>query len=81
MGVPVICNDIGDTGRVIEESQTGLVVKDFTDAEYDRIVSRTNELLTMSKENIRKAALKYFDLEKGAGDYLQLYKKILSEHK
>lgn len=79
MGVPVICNDIGDTGRVIGESQTGLVVKDFTDAEYDRIISRTNELLTMSKENIRKAALKYFDLEKGAGDYLQIYKRILKD--
>jgi glycosyltransferase involved in cell wall biosynthesis len=77
MGIPVICNDIGDTGAVIEETKTGLVVKEFTDKEYDRIVGQMNELLAIPKEHIRKAAFQYFDLEKGAGDYLQVYKRIL----
>lgn len=79
MGIPVICNDIGDTGRVIEETQSGLVVKEFSIAEYDRIVGKMDELLAISKEHIRRAAFKYFDLEKGASNYLQVYKKILNE--
>jgi hypothetical protein len=30
MGIPVICNDIGDTGNIVTGTKTGLVVKDFT---------------------------------------------------
>jgi glycosyltransferase involved in cell wall biosynthesis len=77
MGIPVICNDIGDTGRVIEETQSGLVVKNFSVEEYDRIVSQMDELLGISKDHIRKAAFKYFDLEKGASSYLEVYQRIL----
>lgn len=78
MGVPVICNDIGDTGKIIDESQTGLVVRDFTDKEYDRIISKIEQLMAIDKEHIRHSAIKYFDLGKGAGDYLQVYKRILN---
>lgn len=79
MGIPVICNDIGDTGHVIEASQTGLIVREFTTGEYDRVIDRMPELLAISKEHIRRAAFEYFDLEKGAGDYLQIYKRVLQD--
>jgi glycosyltransferase involved in cell wall biosynthesis len=78
MGVPVICNHIGDTGTIVEETQTGLVVKEFTDAEYERVVSQVPAVLEIAKQRIRDAAFKYFDLEKGVEDYFQLYKRILS---
>jgi len=78
MGVPVICNDIGDTGKIIDESGTGMVVRDFTDKEYDRIISKMEKLMAIDKEHIRRSAIKYFDLGKGAGDYLQVYKRILN---
>ena len=77
MGVPVICNDIGDTGQVIEETNSGLLVKSFTDEGYDSAIGKMNEVLAISKENIRQAAFKYYDLEKGAIDYLKVYKRIL----
>ena len=77
MGVPVICNDIGDTGHIIEETKTGFVVKDFTGAEYERLVKSINELLIIPKEHIRQQAFQYFDLEKGADNYLQVYQRIL----
>ena len=79
MGIPVICNSIGDTGYVIEDTQSGSVVKDFTDEEYDKIIDRIPALLSIEKEKIRQGAFKYFDLEKGAGQYLQVYKRILGE--
>jgi glycosyltransferase involved in cell wall biosynthesis len=77
MGIPIICNDIGDTGKVIEETGTGIIVKEFTEKEYDRVVDRMDELLAISKEKIRKAAFVYFDLEAGAGQYIKTYEKIL----
>jgi len=78
MGIPVICNDIGDTGKIINETRTGLVVTEFTDSAYGTVIEKIPELLTIEKEHIRKAAFKYFDLEKGAADYLRLYQKIFS---
>ncbi len=79
MGIPVICNDIGDTGRIIEESGTGVVVKNFSEESYDRAI---NELLTSSipsRSAIRKAAYEYFDLKKGSVNYAKLYEKILNK--
>jgi glycosyltransferase involved in cell wall biosynthesis len=77
MGIPVICNDIGDTGYVINDTQSGFVIKEFTTDEYDRVINNFQELLSISREKIRSGAFKYFDLENGAGHYLQVYKRIL----
>jgi glycosyltransferase involved in cell wall biosynthesis len=76
MGIPIICNDIGDTGRVIEETGTGIVVREFTEAEYDRAIAKMEELLAISRQTIREAAFTYYDLGKGAADYLQVYTRI-----
>ena len=45
MGIPVICNNIGDTGKIINETNTGKIVHDFTQTEYDRIVEEMPDLL------------------------------------
>ena len=79
MGLPVICNDIGDTGRIIEETKTGLVVNNFDNASFDSIIRKIPGLLSTSKEHIRSSSFRYFDLKKGAGDYLNLYKRIFGE--
>jgi glycosyltransferase involved in cell wall biosynthesis len=78
MGIPVICNDIGDTGNIIEETKTGVVVKNFTDNDYDKAIEQLEDLLKIPKEFIRKAAFEYFDLKRGAEKYAALYSKILN---
>lgn len=77
MGIPVICNDIGDTGHVIDETGTGEVIKVFNDKAYDKTVGVMNDLLQIPKSKIREAAYAYFDLAKGADDYLSIYRRIL----
>lgn len=77
MGVPVICNSIGDTGHIIDETGTGAVIKEFTNAEYDRVIAQMDSLLSISKEKIRDSAMQYFDLEKGVADYWGIYKRVL----
>ena len=79
MGIPVICNDIGDTGKIIEESGTGMIVRQFNEQEYERVINSIEELLRIPREKIRDAAMRYFDLESGAGDYLKIYRRILAE--
>jgi glycosyltransferase involved in cell wall biosynthesis len=78
MGIPVICNDIGDTGNIIKVTKTGVVVKTFLDDDYDKAVEQLEEMLKIPKEMIRKAAFEYFDLKNGAEKYAALYSKILN---
>ena len=40
MGVPVICNDIGDTGHIIEQTKTGVMISEFTETEYEKQVQK-----------------------------------------
>ncbi len=77
MGIPVICNDIGDTGHIVENSKTGFIVRNFSNAEFEDITTRMNELMDITKESIREEAFRYFDLEKGINSYLDVYKRLL----
>jgi len=76
MGIPVICNDIGDTGHIIEQTRTGLLVNDFTSEGYEAVIGRMDELLAIPKEKIRAAAFRYFDLATGLQAYHSIYKRI-----
>jgi glycosyltransferase involved in cell wall biosynthesis len=78
MGIPVICNDIGDTGRIVEETRTGLVLKAFTDEEYQRVIRQMHAAELPAKALIRQSAFRYFDLACGVQDYLRVYKDILN---
>ena len=77
MGVPLICNDIGDTGIIVEETKTGAIVNGFNEQEYKSIVARLNELAEISKQHIRESAYEYYDLDKGVENYLLSYREVL----
>ncbi len=79
MGIPIICNDIGDTGHIIAKTKTGSIVREFNELGYKKVIGRMDELQNISKEDIRQAAFTYFDLAKGVEKYLQIYKRILTE--
>lgn len=78
MGIPVICNDIGDTGTIIKETGTGLVVEAFTNKDYKNNVYQLNAVLSLSKASVREAAFRYFDLKAGVEKYLSMYRRILN---
>ena len=77
MGIPVICNDIGDTGVIINETKTGILVNEFDETTVNAAINAMDKL-SFDKNLIRSQAKKYFDLETGAQQYLSLYQKILS---
>lgn len=78
MGIPVICNDIGDTGDIIKATGTGLLVNNFDTLSLEKASDEIIKLEKLDKASIRSCAKKYFDLTVGAEKYASLYKDILS---
>jgi glycosyltransferase involved in cell wall biosynthesis len=79
MGIPVICNDIGDTGNIIRQTGTGMLVDNFDDQSLDNAVSQVSNLESIFPEQIRKSALDLFDLRNGSKIYLSIYNRILKK--
>lgn len=77
MGIPVVCNDIGDAGLVVNESKSGLVVNEFTESSFDSIVQKISLLKDDEKRSIRQKTFTYFDLADGVAKYANLYQNIL----
>ncbi len=79
MGIPVICNDIGDTGNIIKATGTGLLLNEFDPASIKNAVCKIPELEKLDKELIRQSAKEFFDLGNGAKKYLEVYTNILEK--
>jgi glycosyltransferase involved in cell wall biosynthesis len=78
MGLPVICNDIGDTGNIINETATGIVVNKFDKFSLEEAVNKIGALNNIDKEHIRNCAENYFDLKTGVQKYLDLYHSLIA---
>jgi glycosyltransferase involved in cell wall biosynthesis len=76
MGIPLICNDIGDTGKIIEASKAGSLIREFKKEEYRRVIAQLQPLEEAGKAANRNAAFEYYDLGKGVKNYLEVYKKM-----
>jgi glycosyltransferase involved in cell wall biosynthesis len=76
MGIPLICNDIGDTGYIVRETRTGLVANELSVKEYGTMVDKIDLLNKLDKSHIRASAFKYYDLRDGIEKYLDVYNRI-----
>lgn len=77
MGIPLLCNDIGDTGDIVRQSKSGIVLKAFSSSEYERVVSEMLGSGISGKQHIRESAFSCFDLETGIGKYRDVYKEVI----
>ena len=81
LGIPIITNaGIGDSDKIINDSGSGMLISEFNDIEYNRIINQIDVLLNIDKQKIMDASKKYFALEKGVELYHHVYMK-LSEKK
>jgi len=78
MGIPVICNDIGDTGDIVNSTQTGVIVDHFSDDSFREVINKIGILENMDKEHIYNCGKKVFDLKSGVQKYLREYNRILN---
>jgi glycosyltransferase involved in cell wall biosynthesis len=80
MGIPVVCNAIGDTGNIITATSTGLLLNDFNPSAMEEAVAKISELEKMDKAHIRQAAKNLFDLKAGSEKYAGLYNRIIKNN-
>jgi len=78
MGIPVICNSIGDTGNIITQTKTGILVNTFDTGSLQEVLQQMNDVECLDKSYIRSCAKAIFDLQAGAETYLRLYKRMLA---
>lgn len=79
MGLPVISNDrVGDVEEVITRSQGGWIIREFTEQEYDEVVSRIPDILAKDPSVIRNNIQSVYSLEKGIELYKNVYNQLFS---
>jgi glycosyltransferase involved in cell wall biosynthesis len=76
MGVPVVCNSIGDTGHIIEKTKTGIVVPEFSQQALQLAADKLFHE-NFDKEYIRNCAKEIFDLSYGIKKYMEIYQRLL----
>jgi glycosyltransferase involved in cell wall biosynthesis len=78
MGIPVICNDIGDTGKIVATTTSGIIVNEFNKEAYSKAADKLTMMNTELSSCIREGAFQYYDLHSGVRNYLEVYKKVLA---
>lgn len=81
MGIPVICNaGVGDTDKIVKDSQSGFVVESFTNDSFLRAVNYLKSFDPYARRSIRDEAIKIFSLEKGVEKYASIYLEVLESN-
>lgn len=77
MGIPLICNTgVGDTDMLFSDEKVGLVLKDFSDEQFNRAIDRMESVLKLNPVEIREKAVKVFNLDDGVKSYDAIYHSI-----
>lgn len=78
MGIPVIVNaGVGDVEEIVQETNSGIVLKEFTVAAFGNAVDAIPLALAVDSLLIREKATQLFDLTVGIDLYIQAYKEVL----
>ena len=77
MGLPVIANSgVGDVDSIIEDTNSGILVEEFTNEAYEHAVNQIDNLLKIPTETLQAAAQKYYSLEEGVKRYNAVYERV-----
>jgi hypothetical protein len=77
MGLPVITNSgVGDVDRIIEDTQSGILVEAFSQASYEKAADQITELLNIPVSQLQDAAQRYYSLELGVRRYAEIYQSL-----
>ena len=80
-GVPCVTNTgVGDMDSILQSSNIGICIDEFSVEAYDDAFERMKELLADEDltTRCRETAEKYFSLEKGIAEYDRIYRELTS---
>lgn len=74
MGIPLVCNaGIGDTDRIVLDTNSGYVINELNDANYREVIQKPFDF---SAEKLKIGAKQTFDLALGVKEYNDIYKRL-----
>jgi glycosyltransferase involved in cell wall biosynthesis len=77
LGIPVVCNSgIGDVDQIIKQSGAGILVSEFNDDSYDKVIAAIDEITQKSPADIRQYAENEFSLSGGIDIYHKVYCRL-----
>jgi glycosyltransferase involved in cell wall biosynthesis len=80
MGIPVVVNaGIGDVEEIVNKTKSGIVIRQFNQDEYMRVVEASPAISIKSADEIRLSSLPYYSLEFGVQNYSTLYHDLLTD--
>ena len=80
LGIPIICNSgVGDVNEIMEKSMPELIVKEFSNKEYERVIDLITNNYKPNQKTIIEISHSYYSLEKGVEKYKEVYHEILGE--
>lgn len=79
LGIPIICNTgVGDVDEIMKRSMPELLVKDFSNKEYERVVNLIINGYEPNRKSIIETSYNYYSLDKGVEKYKEVYQEILA---
>ena len=79
MGIPVLANDIGDSGTFVREHKVGHMLPILTTGAMQESISQIDALLTIDPAEIRDIAIGEYSAEIGIERYKKVYASIISK--
>jgi glycosyltransferase involved in cell wall biosynthesis len=80
MGIPVVVNaGVGDVEEIVNKTNSGIVIRQFNQDEFLRVVEASPEISNKSADDIRLSALPYYSLEFGIQSYSTLYQQLFTD--
>ena len=80
LGIPIICNSgVGDVDEIMEKSMPELLVKEFSNNEYERVIDLITNNYKPNQKTIIETSNSYYSLEKGVEKYKEVYKEVLGK--
>lgn len=77
MGIPIICNGgVGDMDRIVAETQSGLLIENFSDDSLRAAANKMPLVMAISKEKLRAAAFQFYSLDEGVMRYNRIYRQL-----
>ena len=81
MGIPVVCNAIGDVKEIIEKTNSGICLEKLNKESFKSTIDKLDSLFNKNAEEIREESKQFFLLENGLKSYSDIYKKVLIDEK
>ena len=76
MGIPIIANNIGDSGIFINEHKVGAMLNDVNLQEIRNCIQKIDNISLIDPDYIRNIAIQEYDIKKGVNLYANTYKNI-----